>query len=122
MFKLAKFDIIEQARAERPSTAWTLAFIANIQYVVFKTEFPLGQVNNFPLFLKKNPYVISFYINRVHRKPYQDNLCFFRCLHLHFHFKDKKMVQFYNILINGEHITIIQKFKVIPLEISKVSP
>ena len=88
MFKLAKLDIIEQARAVRPSTAWTLAFITNIQYVVFKTEFPLGQTDNFPSYLKRNPYIISFYINRVTRKPYQDNLCFFRCLH--YHFKDKQ--------------------------------
>ena len=51
MFKLAQLDIIELARAVRPSTAWTLAFITNIQYGVFKTEFPLGQVDNFPLFL-----------------------------------------------------------------------
>ena len=86
MYKLARLDIIEQARAVRPSTAWTLAFITNIQYVVFKTEFRLGHVNNFPLYLKKNPYIISFYINRLTHKPYQDKLCFFRCLH--YHFKD----------------------------------
>ena len=60
MFKLAKVDIIQQARAVRPSTAWTLAFITNIQYVVFKTQFPLGQVDNFPLFLKK--ILISFHV------------------------------------------------------------
>ena len=69
---------------------------------------------------KENPYFISFYINRVTRKPYQDKLCFIRCLH--YHFKDKEMVQFYNILINGEDVTIYQKCQVIPLEISKVSP
>ena len=63
MFKLTKLDIIEQARAVRPSTAGTLAFITNVQYVVFKTEFPLGQTDNFPSYLKKNPYIISFYIN-----------------------------------------------------------
>ena len=42
MFKLARLDIIEQARAVRSSTLWTLAFITNVQYVVFKTQFPLG--------------------------------------------------------------------------------
>ena len=88
MFKLSKLNIIEQATAVRPSTAWTLAFITNIQYVVFKTDFLLGQVDNFPLFLKKNPYIIPFYIYRVTRKPFRDNLCFFRCLH--YHFKDKQ--------------------------------
>ena len=42
MFKLARLDIIQAARAVRPSTLWTLAFITNIQYVIFKTQFPLG--------------------------------------------------------------------------------
>ena len=83
MFKLANLDIIEQARAVRTSTAWTLAFITNIQYVVFKTEFPLGQID---------------------------------------HFKDKQSDTVLQYLINGEDITIAQKFQVIPLEISKVSP
>ena len=88
MFKLARLDIIEQARAVRPSKVWTLAFITNIQYVVFKTEFPLDQIDDFPLFLRKNPYVKSFYINRVTRNPDEVNLCFFRCLH--YHFKNKQ--------------------------------
>ena len=39
MYKIATLDIIEQARSVRPSTVWTLAFITNIQYVVFKTQF-----------------------------------------------------------------------------------
>ena len=50
MFKLARLDIIQEARAVRPSTLWTLAFITNIQYVVFKTQFPLGQADNLPIF------------------------------------------------------------------------
>ena len=54
MFKLARLDIIEQARAVRPSTLWTLDIISNVQYVVFKTQFPLGQIDDLPLFLKKS--------------------------------------------------------------------
>ena len=88
MFKLTKLDIIEQARAVRPSTAWTLAFITNIQYVVFKTEFPLGQVDNFPLFFFKILMSFHFTLIELLAKPYGDNLCFFRCLH--YHFKDKQ--------------------------------
>ena len=119
LFKLAKLDIIEQARAVRLSTAWTLAFITNIQYVVFKTEFPLGETNNFPLYLKKNPYIISFYIYKVTRKPYQDNLCF---LDVYIIILKINKIQYCNTLINGEDITIAQKFQVIPLQILKVSP
>ena len=42
MFKLARLDIIEQARTVRLSIVCTLTLITNIQCVVFKTEFPLG--------------------------------------------------------------------------------
>ena len=35
MHKITGLDIIEQARAVHPSTAWSLAFITNVQYVVF---------------------------------------------------------------------------------------
>ena len=62
----------------RPSTLWTLAFITNVQCVVFKTHFPLGQIDYLPLCLKRNPYLISFYINRTTKRPYEDKLCFFR--------------------------------------------
>ena len=96
MLKLARLDIIQQARAVRPSTLWTLAFITNIQYVVFKTQFPLGQVDNLPNFLRQNPYLISFYINRVTKKPYEDKLCFFRCLHEHMKDTDKSLIQYLN--------------------------
>ena len=40
MNKIHRIDIIEQACAVRPSTAWTLAFITNVQYHVFLTDFP----------------------------------------------------------------------------------
>ena len=35
MNKIHRIDIIEQARVLRPSSAWTLAFITNVQYHVF---------------------------------------------------------------------------------------
>ena len=57
----------------------------------------------------KNPYIISFYINRVTRKPYQDNLCFFTCLH--YHFKDK---QSYTVLQYLNHWRIFNNCSEIP--------
>ena len=35
MNKLAGIDVIQQAISDRPSTAWALTFISNVQYVVF---------------------------------------------------------------------------------------
>ena len=96
MFKLARVDIIQEVRPVRSSTLWTLAFITNIQYVVFKTQFPLGQVDNLPIFLRQNLYLISFYINRITKKPYEDKSCFFRCLHEHLKDTDKSLIHYRN--------------------------
>ena len=108
MFKLAKLDIIEQARAVRSSTAWTLAFITNIQYVVFKTQFPLGQVDHFPLFLKKIltsfPFIlIELLANHI------KIICAFLDVYIII-LKINKVIQYCNTSINGEDITIVQKF------------
>ena len=78
MNKIHRIDIIEQARAIRPSTAWTLAFITNVQYHVFLTDFPLGAVTDLPSYIKANRYLRNMLINRRSNQPYQDNLCFFQ--------------------------------------------
>ena len=57
MNKILRIDIIEQARAVRPSTAWTLAFITNVQYNVFLTDFPLGANIKLPSYVSTNRYL-----------------------------------------------------------------
>ena len=54
MNKILKVDIIEQARAVRPSTAWTLAFITNVHYNIFLTDFPLGVAVSLPSYITTN--------------------------------------------------------------------
>ena len=57
----------------------------------------MGQLDDLPLFLKRNPYLISFYINRITKRPYEDKLCFFRCLQNHFKDKEtKSLLQYLN--------------------------
>ena len=74
---------IEQARAIRPSTAWTLAFITNIQYNIFLTDFPLGQAIELPTYIKNHKHLRNFIYHKNRKEPYQDNLCFFRCSKVH---------------------------------------
>ena len=76
MNKILRIDIIEQACAVRPSTAWTLAFISNVQYNIFLTDFPLGSITNLPSYTIANRYLKNILINRRTNQPYQDNLCF----------------------------------------------
>ena len=42
MHKLARIDVVQQARVVRPSTNWILVVITNVQYTIFLTDFPLG--------------------------------------------------------------------------------
>ena len=60
MHKITGIDIIQQARAIRSSTAWTLAFITNVQYMVFSTDFPLGYASDLPKHLKRNKSLKAF--------------------------------------------------------------
>ena len=83
MNKLTRIDIIEQAKTVRPSTAWSLAVITNIQYIVYTTDYPLGQAEDLPMHLKVNKYLRNMYINPRTKLPYEDNMCFFRCLRVH---------------------------------------
>ena len=89
MNKILRIDIIEQARAVGPSTAWTLAFITNVQYNIFLTDFLLGAAVNLPSYITTNRYLKNVLINHRKNLPYQDNLCFFRCLKLHFNNNQK---------------------------------
>ena len=82
--KISGIDIIESARAVRPSTAWTLAFITNVQYNVFKKTFPLGCSVDMPGYVKRNPFLKTMYLNKRTGLPHTDKLCFFfRCLKCH---------------------------------------
>ena len=83
MHKITGIDIIEQARAVRPSTVWSLAFITNVQYVVFLTDFPLGNAIAISEYILTNGYIKSMYYNKHTGKPYTDNFCCFRCLKHH---------------------------------------
>ena len=99
MNKLVGIDIITQARSDRPSTTWSLAFITNVQYVVFKTDFPLGNAEDLPDYIKQNRYLKTMYINKWTGKPYTDNLCFFRYLRQHFK-ANKDFLEYFCVWMN----------------------
>ena len=68
----------------RPSTNWILVVITNVQYTIFLMDFPLGQAKEVPIYLKTNKQLEILFINKRTNKPYERNLCFFRCLKMHF--------------------------------------
>ena len=87
MHSLRKMDIISLARKDRPSSAWTLVFITNINYYVYKTDFYIGYKllsSNIPQYLSLNKNIKHF------ASPF--NICFFQCLDYH---NKKKYDPFY---------------------------
>ena len=48
----------------RLSNAWTLTFINNVQYVVYKTDFPLGNAEDLPDYIKQNRFLKIMYIDK----------------------------------------------------------
>ena len=71
-------DIIAVARADRPSSAWSLAYITNINYYVYTMQYPIGKtLSQVPVFLKQCRFLKNFAQSRY-------NLCFFQCLSFHF--------------------------------------
>ena len=108
MFKLAKLDIIEQARAVRPSTVWTLAFITNIQYVVLRQNFHWDRQIIFLYILKRILISFPYTLIELLASPIKI-ICSFLDAYIII-LKINKLIQYYNTSINGEGITIAQKF------------
>ena len=99
MNKLTGIDILTQARSVRPSTNWTLAFITNVQYVVYKSNFPLGAADQLPDHIRPNRNIRTMFIDSKTGEPYSDNLCFFRCLKSHLN-NSTNVLDYYKKWIN----------------------
>ena len=116
MNKITRIDIIEQARAIRPSTAWTLAFITNIQYNIFLTNFPLGQAIELSTYIKNHKFLRNFIYDKNRKEPYQDNLCFFRCLKVHLNNQNKNIKDYLKIWLNFTNVQIPTEFPGVLIE------
>ena len=64
-----------------PNSKYTFVRITNVRYFVSKVlRCPIGAPSEFPAYLKNNKGLISLVSRKG--KPYNDELCFFRCLAL----------------------------------------
>ena len=65
-----------------PNSKFSFVRITNVSYFLTKMiKCPIGAANNFPAYLKNNRGLNSLVSYRG--KPYEDQLCFFRCLALY---------------------------------------
>ena len=80
--RLRRVEIVEELLRHRPNTKWLPVLMTNVHYIVFNTNYPIGQ-GQLPDYLLKKDFLYLLLKNRQTRKWYTDNLCAFRCLALH---------------------------------------
>jgi hypothetical protein len=81
-------DLRERGAERRPSTVWALRMVTNVTFFVYKM-LSMGKVggvvrkgggNFLPAYILTNRNILALSTNRSTRRPYEDKLCFFRCL------------------------------------------
>ncbi len=79
--ELAKANIRNYTYRDRTSTSWKLAFVCSINILIYRTNYSLGD-RIVPDHIK-NHHAIHTLDKRTKGKPYEDQLCAFRCLVVH---------------------------------------
>ena len=82
---MKNIDIHEWARPQRPNSKWVVMdFTNNATFYVTKLrDHPIGRSVRLPKYALENPAIMSLDCNEHTGLPYEDKLCFFRCLALH---------------------------------------
>ncbi|CAB4021097.1 Zinc finger and SCAN domain-containing 22, partial [Paramuricea clavata] len=81
---LENIDIHEWANKQRPNSKWIVMDITNVTFYVTKLrDHPIGRSVRLPKYVLENPAIVSLDCDKNTGLPYEDKLCFFRCLALH---------------------------------------
>ena len=82
--QIAEIDYLEWVRQQRPNSKWVVDLITNVTWFVWKIrDHPIGRGKYLPGYIADNYGLDALENNAKTGKPYEDNLCFFRCLALH---------------------------------------
>ena len=80
--RLRRLETVEELLRHRPNTKWLPVLMTNVHYIIFNTNYPIGQ-GQLPDYLLKKDCIYPLVKNRRTGIWYTDNLCAFRCLALH---------------------------------------
>ena len=81
---LGNVDILEWIRQKRPNSKWVVGWVTNATFYVTKVrDHPIGYSLLLPPYILNNKAIVSLECDKNTGRPYQDQLCFFRCLALH---------------------------------------
>ena len=77
-------DFLEWVRQQRPNSKWVVDLVTKVTWFVWKPrDHPISRGKDLPHYSVENRGIDALETNAQTGKPYQDNLCFFRCLALH---------------------------------------
>ena len=77
-------DILEWVRQQRPNSKWVVEQVTNVTFFVTKLrDHPIGRGKILPHYIVENRGIVPLDRDKNSKKPYKDNLCFFRALALH---------------------------------------
>ena len=104
---LKKTDVIESCTKERSNTKWRFFKLTNLPiFAALLRDIPMGCKDAvLPESILKNHTVNCLTYEQYTKKPYKENLCFFRALALHLHGKDKRLEEETSKLFNLVLIT-----------------
>ena len=82
--QIAGIDFLEWVRQQWPNSKWVVDLVTNVTWFVWKIrDHPIGRGKYLPGYIVDNYGPDALENDKNTGKPYQDNLCFFRCLALH---------------------------------------
>ena len=74
-------DFLEWIRQQRPNSKWVVDLVTNVTSFVWKIrDHPIGRGKYLPGYVVGNMGITPLDRNIQRGKPYEDNLCLFRCL------------------------------------------
>ena len=77
-------DFLEWIRQQWPNSKWVVDLVTNVTWFAWKIrDHPIDRGKYLPGYIVDNPGITPLDRNIRRGKPYEDNLCFFRCLALH---------------------------------------
>ena len=82
--QIAENDFLEWVLQQRPNSKWVVDLVTNVTWFVSKIrDHPIGRGKHLPGYVVDNRGIEPLENNVKTGRPYEDNLCFFRCLSLY---------------------------------------
>ena len=81
--RLQRFNVVDYILQQRPNTKWKPVLVTNVHFNLFHLNYLLGTPDGLPDYIKSSKSIVSLDVHQ-NGKVYNDNLCAFRCLSMHF--------------------------------------